>query len=198
MPIFSSPPRRPQQQSALEMRKAPSSGGGGNRELNRTRKPEFRNLSSSSRAARDAEQPWRKRFREQCMDRLSERRDQSFMQRRQLHSFSPGDKDDSDDDDGDDEAMSIDESLSEQEMCNIIKQEWIRFKADMEKQSLEYGMLDESIIEDIEDDLDQQMREYAEWEEYEQQLLEAEMADVDIDVDMDGLDELDINDDGLM
>ncbi|KAJ2484732.1 hypothetical protein IWW47_005641 [Coemansia sp. RSA 2052] len=173
------------------MREVSRSGGGGNSEMHRTRKPEFRNLSNSSRASRDTEQPWRKRFREQCMDRLSERRDQSFIQRRQLQLSSPDD----------DETMSVDESLSEQEMCIIIQQEWVRFKADMERQSLEYGVLDESIIEDIEDDLDLQMREYAEWEEYEQQLLEAEMEEAeiaDVDIDMDGLDDLDINDDGLM
>ncbi|KAJ2050415.1 hypothetical protein H4S04_002612 [Coemansia sp. S16] len=189
MPMFSSPPRRPQ--SSLSMREV-SRSGGGNREMHRTRKPEFRNLSNSSRASRDSEQPWRKRFREQCMDRLNEARDQSFMQRRQQVLS------------GDDESMSDDEELSEQEMCNIIQQEWIRFKADMERQSLEYGDLDDSIIEDIEDDLDMQAREYAEWAEYEQQLLEAEMMEADVmeaelaDVDMEGLEDLDIDDEGLL
>ncbi|KAJ2879896.1 hypothetical protein H4R27_005045 [Coemansia aciculifera] len=187
MPMFSSPPRRPQQQSSLAMREISRSGGGGNREMHRTRKPEFRNLSNSSRASRDSEQPWRKRFREQCMDRLTEARDQSFMQRRQQVLS------------GDDETMSEGEDLSEQAMCNIIQQEWVRFKADMERQSLEYGDFDDSIIEDIEDDLDMQAREYAEWAEYEQQLLEAEMMEAELaDVDMEGLDELDIDDEGLL
>ncbi|KAJ2891300.1 hypothetical protein GGI21_002839 [Coemansia aciculifera] len=177
------------------MRDVSRSGGSANRELHRTRRPEFRNLSNSSRASRVTEQPWRKRFREQCMDRLSERREQSFLQRRQQLS-SP--------DDDEDETMSVvDEGLSEQEMCNIIKQEWVRFKAEMESQSLEYGVLDDGIIEDIEDGLDLQMKEYAEWEEYEQQLLEAEMAEMAeaeemIDIDMDGIDDLDINEDGLL
>ncbi|KAJ2048701.1 hypothetical protein GGI08_005927 [Coemansia sp. S2] len=100
--------------------------------------------------------------------------------------------------------MSDDEELSEQEMCNIIQQEWIRFKADMERQSLEYGDLDDSIIEDIEDDLDMQAREYAEWAEYEQQLLEAEMMEADVmeaelaDVDVEGIEDLDIDDEGLL
>ncbi|KAJ2055205.1 hypothetical protein GGI17_006711, partial [Coemansia sp. S146] len=132
------------------------------------------------------------RFREQCIDRLAEARDQSFMQRRQLGLS------------GDDETMSEGEDLSEQEMCNIIQQEWIRFKADMERRSLEYGDFDDSIIEDIEDDLDMHAREYAEWAEYEQQLLEAEMVEAEMmeaelaDVDMEGLDELDIDDEGLL
>ncbi|KAJ2684306.1 hypothetical protein IWW39_004985 [Coemansia spiralis] len=188
MPIFSSPPRRPQQ-SSLAMRELSRSGGGGrNREMHRTRRPEFRNLSNSSRASRDAEQPWRKRFREQCMDRLNEARDQSFMQRRQ--QLLPHD---------DDETMSEGDDLSEQAMCKIIQQEWLIFKADMERQSLEYGDLDDSIIEDIEDDLDSQAREYAEWEEYEQRLLEAEVMEAELaDVDMDDLEELDIDDEGLL
>ncbi|KAJ2110399.1 hypothetical protein GGI16_000310 [Coemansia sp. S142-1] len=95
--------------------------------------------------------------------------------------------------------MSDDEELSEQEMCNIIQQEWIRFKADMERQSLEYGDLDDSIIEDIEDDLDMQAREYAEWAEYEQQLLEAEVMEAELaDVDVEGIEDLDIDDEGLL
>ncbi|KAJ2831648.1 hypothetical protein GGI24_001506 [Coemansia furcata] len=174
------------------MRDISRSGGGGNREMHRARRPEFRNLSNSSRAARDSEQPWRKRFREQCMDRLNEARDQSFMQRRQQVLS------------GDDEAMSEDEELNEKEMCNIIQQEWIRFKADMERLSLEYGDFDDSIIEDIEDDLDMQARECADWEEYEQRLLEAEMMEAEMveaelaDVYMEGLEELDIDDEGLL
>ncbi|KAJ2021825.1 hypothetical protein GGI06_002083, partial [Coemansia sp. S85] len=132
--------------------------------------------------------PWRKRFREQCMDRLNEARDQSFMQRRQ--QLLPHD---------DDETMSEGGDLSEQAMCKIIQQEWLIFKADMERQSLEYGDLDDSIIEDIEDDLDLQAGEYAEWEEYEQRLLEAEVMEAELaDVDMDDLEELDIDDEGLL
>ncbi|KAJ1986821.1 hypothetical protein EDC05_006131 [Coemansia umbellata] len=104
--------------------------------------------------------------------------------------------------------------MSEHEMYAIIQQEWARFKAEMEQQSMEYGLLDAGIIEDIEDDLghsrcsggfgqninagadgqdmDCQMREYIEWEEYENQILEDDILDeemrqlcIDMDTDPD-------------
>ncbi|KAJ1999233.1 hypothetical protein GGI04_000619 [Coemansia thaxteri] len=179
-PMFSSPPRRPQQ-SSFVMREVSRSGG--SREVSSRRRPEFRNLSDSSRASREAEQPWRKRFREQCMDRLSQARDNSFMLRRQLSHLSQSTG-------SEETCMPVDEVLSEEDICDVIRQEWVRFKAEMERESLEYGALDESIFEDVEDDYDSQLREYAEWEQYEQQLLAEEMMEADCVEAMAGLEDL--------
>ncbi|KAJ1943857.1 hypothetical protein GGF37_002461 [Kickxella alabastrina] len=186
------------------MREVPnssSSGGAddGNKEGGqRPRKADYRNLSNSSRAARSDEQPWRKRFREQCLDRLHSARDQSMMKRRQLtHPDQIGDNDDDGDSDTgieqQDECIQVyptgDHDISEEDMCRIIQQEWARFKAEMEQQSLEYGILDNKIFDDIEDDLNYSISqqpsagaddrgscgyasEYADWEDYENQLLE--------------------------
>ncbi|KAJ2451351.1 hypothetical protein EV183_003679 [Coemansia sp. RSA 2336] len=153
------------------------SKSGGNSQR-RTRRSEYKNLSSGSRAARASEQPWRKRFREQCVERLSKARDEAFMVRRQLSQMARPQ-----------EAKQT--SLSEEEICAIVQQEWMRFRADMEQQSMEYGVLDEEIIGDIEDDLEwggETHEEFDEWEAYENQLMEdammeAEMMQADMVID---------------
>ncbi|KAJ2802280.1 hypothetical protein H4R20_003337 [Coemansia guatemalensis] len=178
--LFSSPPR--QAPSEYTMRRISRSGGGSSSAAGRMRRPEYRHLSSSSRAARINEQPWRRRFREQCMDRLSRARDQSFMLHRQLADMSqnkngPGTYDPA--------AMQEDTAggeLSEEEIFAIVQQEWARFREEMERESMECGALDAGLIEEIGEDLDwdsgaqdNQMMELAEWEEYENQLLEDEV-----------------------
>ncbi|KAJ2157191.1 hypothetical protein GGF46_004669 [Coemansia sp. RSA 552] len=169
--LFSSPPRRAP--ATFDLGRVSRSGGA----TGRMRPPVHRHLSSTARAARMNEQPWRKRFREQCMDRLSRARDESFMMRRQLAGMA---KDRSEAD----TSMQLDAEpavLSEDEIGSIIQQEWARFRAEMERQSLECGVLDAGIVDEIEEDFDMadeqdcQMRELAEWEEYEDQLLEDEM-----------------------
>ncbi|KAJ2310076.1 hypothetical protein H4R23_002366 [Coemansia sp. Cherry 401B] len=178
-PLFSSPPR--QAPSTFAMRQISKSGGA---DLKRMRRPEFRHLSSTSRAARANEQPWRKRFREQCLDRLSKARDESFMLHRQLAQLSQ---------DKDEPGMQVDpqrqpRTLTEEEIYAVVQQEWSRFRAEMEQQCLEYGALDAGIIGDIEEDMDwdhaasegDRANEFAEWEEYENQLLEDEMMEAEL------------------
>ncbi|KAJ2372779.1 hypothetical protein IW150_003949 [Coemansia sp. RSA 2607] len=203
--IFSSPPRRPQNNHLL--REVSRSGGPSSGNRSRVRRTDFRNLSNSARAGRANEEPWRKRFREQCIDRLNNARDHSVMMRRQLAGMansssgssmqrqSLGDPMDSSDED----------EISEQDMYNIVQQEWARFRAEMERDSIEYGVLDDSILEDIEDDLnqgrnyytdantgsdDEQYRQYAEWERLENQMIEEQVIDQELmrmDFDMDDL-----------
>ncbi|KAJ2684207.1 hypothetical protein H4R19_006915 [Coemansia spiralis] len=183
--LLSSPPRRPP--PAFTMHQAARSGGAPN---GRGSRRTYRHLSSTSREARQGEQPWRQRFREQCADRLTKAREQSVMLRRQLAHMAPGDS-------GDMELQAEDdqvETLSEEQISAIVRQEWARFQAEMEQQSFEYGTLDASILDEIEEDMgwgqglpagtsgaqDYQARELAEWEEYENQLLEEEMMDADL------------------
>ncbi|KAJ2614936.1 hypothetical protein H4S08_001487 [Coemansia sp. RSA 1365] len=177
--LFSSPPR--QAPSEYTMRRISRSGGSSS-SAGRMRRPEYRHLSSSSRAARISEQPWRRRFREQCVDRLSRARDKSFMLHRRLADMSennncPGTYDPA--------AMQEDTAggeLSEKEIFAIVQQEWARFREEMERQSMECGALDARLVEEIEEGLDRDhgtqdshMMELAEWEEYENQLLEEEV-----------------------
>ncbi|KAJ1766990.1 hypothetical protein EV179_004752 [Coemansia sp. RSA 487] len=169
--------------------------------MGRGRCPEFRNLSSSSRAARINEQPWRKRFREQCLDRLNKAREQSFMLHRNLSQLSqesdasqPGKRL------SDGSSYESNEEMDDQEMYSIIQQEWALFKEEMERQSIEYGALDDSIIDDIESDLERSSacyeKEYAEWEEYENKILEEDMVDAEMmELCMDMDNDLDMNTD---
>ncbi|KAJ2718659.1 hypothetical protein GGI07_005650 [Coemansia sp. Benny D115] len=184
--VFSSPPRKPP--SALMIREISRSGGPGNQNTGRRR--DFRNLSKSSREGRQNEEPWRKRFREQCLDRLHNARDRSHTAHRQM--TLAGEQYGGAGESGDEEEMS------EEEMYRIVQQEWTRFKEEMERQSLEYGVLDGDIIEDLEEDLWQsrsqssgaEQSEYAEWAAYEAQLLEEQMVDEElmaIDMDMDDI-----------
>ncbi|KAJ2776931.1 hypothetical protein GGI15_004683 [Coemansia interrupta] len=189
------------------MREVSRSGGPGSGNASRVRRADFRNLSNSSRSGRGNEEPWRKRFREQCIDRLNNARDHSVMMRRQLSGMANGnggsgmrpqslyDSVDSSDED----------EISEQEMYNIVQQEWSRFRAEMERDSLEYGVLDDSILDDIEDDInysrshrsdinmgsdDEQYQQYAEWERLENQMIEEQVIDEELmrmDFDMDDL-----------
>ncbi|KAJ2631090.1 hypothetical protein H4R22_002226 [Coemansia sp. RSA 1290] len=166
--IFSSPPRSTP--SAFVLGQMSKSGGNSQR---RTRRSEYKNLSSSSRAARACEQPWRKRFREQCVERLSKARDEAFMVRRQLAQMAQPQAE-----------ANTQASLSEEEICAIVQQEWMRFRAEMEQQSIEYGVLDEEIIGDIEEDLDWGCElhgaEFDEWEAYENQLMEDAMMEAEL------------------
>ncbi|KAJ2078281.1 hypothetical protein H4R24_004589 [Coemansia sp. RSA 988] len=176
--LFSSPPR--QAPSEYTMRRISRSGGGSNSNAGRMRKPEYRHLSSSSRAARISEQPWRKRFREQCMDRLSKARDQSFTLHRQLAGMSQSKNGPSTCDPTAMEEDTTGGELTEREIFAIVQQEWGRFREEMERQSMECGALDARLIEEIEEDLDSgaqdsHMMELAEWEDYENQLLEDEV-----------------------
>ncbi|KAJ1721505.1 hypothetical protein LPJ53_003965 [Coemansia erecta] len=203
--IFSSPPRRPPSNHIV--REVSRSGGPGSGNRSRVRRADFRNLSNSARAGRGNEEPWRKRFREQCIDRLNNARDHSVMMRRQLSGMTnsnsgPGMQPQSLYDPMD---SSDEDEISEQEMYNIVQQEWARFRADMERDSLQYGALDESILDDIEDDLnygrshrsdintgsdDEQYRQYAEWERFENQMIEEQVIDDElmrVDFDMDDL-----------
>ncbi|KAJ2173874.1 hypothetical protein IW139_003887 [Coemansia sp. RSA 353] len=176
-PLFSSPPRAAPR--VFEMRHVSKSGGNAQ---GRMRRPEYKHLSSTSRTARTNEQPWRKRFREQCIDRLSKARDESFMMRRQLTQMSQRD----------DTSMHVDaqhHTLSEEEIYAVVQQEWARFQAEMEQQCLECGVLDVGVIGEIEEDLDwdhahmrdhAQMQEHDEWEQYENQLLEDEMMEAEL------------------
>ncbi|KAJ1731626.1 hypothetical protein LPJ61_002448 [Coemansia biformis] len=193
--LFSSPPR--QAPSAASVRQIARSGGA---PTERGRRPTYRHLSNTSREARNSEQPWRQQFRAQCADRLSKAREQSVMLRRQLTQLSRSAGG----------AAAPEEprlpALSEEEICAIVQQEWARFQAEMEQQSLEYGVLDASILDEIDEDMgwggaslagsdeaqDHQMQELAEWEEYENQMLEEDMMEaalqdagalLDVDVD---------------
>ncbi|KAJ2348444.1 hypothetical protein GGF43_004566 [Coemansia sp. RSA 2618] len=158
------------------MRQISKSGGNA---VGRMRRPEYRNLSHTSRTARANEQPWRKRFREQCIDRLSKARDESFMMHRQLAQLSQS-KGDAD--------MQVDSqkhALSEEEIYAVVQQEWARFRAEMEQQCLECGVLDAGVIGEIEEDLEwdqdaARMQEHDEWEAYENQLLEDEMMEAEL------------------
>ncbi|KAJ2840458.1 hypothetical protein J3B02_006229, partial [Coemansia erecta] len=108
--------------------------------------------------------------------------------------------------DGHDLVYLTDENdVSEQDMYNIVQQEWARFRNEMEEQSLEYGVLDEGILEDLEEDLsysrrygdddmnmadESQFDEYADWERYENQVLEEQMIEEELmraDIDMSDL-----------
>ncbi|KAJ1647946.1 hypothetical protein LPJ64_000694 [Coemansia asiatica] len=219
--LFSSPPRRAP--SSLEMREVSRSGGpssGRTHERYNGRRPDYRNLSRSSRAARANEEPWRTRFRQQCLDRLSSARDQSIMMRRQLSQLAQNNQRLDENTmqqnqeqlqqkqqlDGHDLVYLTDENdVSEQDMYNIVQQEWARFRNEMEEQSLEYGVLDEGILEDLEEDLsysrrygdddmnmadESQFDEYADWERYENQVLEEQMIEEELmraDIDMSDL-----------
>ncbi|KAJ2847218.1 hypothetical protein IWW36_003966 [Coemansia brasiliensis] len=177
--IFSSPPRPAP--TSFVLGQMSKSGGNSQR---RTRRTEYKNLSSSSRAARAHEQPWRKRFREQCVERLSKARDEAFMVRRQLTQMAKPQAE-----------AETQASLTEEEICAIVQQEWARFRTEMEQQSMEYGVLDEEIIGEIGEDLDWgceshggQAQEFEEWDAYENQLLEdammeAELMQVDMVID---------------
>ncbi|KAJ2796818.1 hypothetical protein H4R21_004566 [Coemansia helicoidea] len=204
--LLSSPPRRAP--PTFIMHQAARSGGA---PAGRSHRRTYRHLSSTSREARQGEQPWRQWFREQCADRLTKAREQSVMLKRQLAHTSRGGSGTAmlgeEEEDDEEEA-----ALSEEQIGAIVRQEWARFQAEMEQQSLEYGPLDTSILDEIERDVgwhqglpagasnaqDEQMRELAEWEEYENQLFAEEMmeadlrdvdalldADIDIDSDID-------------
>ncbi|KAJ1955666.1 hypothetical protein GGI12_005503 [Dipsacomyces acuminosporus] len=43
--------------------------------------------------------------------------------------------------------------MTDEEIREIVQQEWTRFRREMEQQSMEYGFLDEDIIADIENDM---------------------------------------------
>ncbi|KAJ1904858.1 hypothetical protein LPJ81_002243 [Coemansia sp. IMI 209127] len=178
LPLFSSPPR----QATKDFVERQVSRSGGDR---RRCCPTFRNLSSSSRAARANEQPWRKRFREQCLERLQKAREQSFMLHRNLSQLSQGSgASQSSQQLSDGCSFASHEEMDDREMYSIIQQEWARFKEEMERQSVEYGALDDSIIDDIESDLEKSTdyyeQEYAELEEYENKLLEEDMMDAEM------------------
>ncbi|KAJ1796468.1 hypothetical protein LPJ56_007161 [Coemansia sp. RSA 2599] len=217
--LFSSPPRKAP--SSFEMREVSRSGGPGSRRTQERysgRRPDYRNLSRSSRAARANEEPWRARFRQQCLDRLNNARDQSVMMRRQLSQLAQNDprmdenlvqqqQQQQQQQQGEHGLVYPEDQneISEQDMYNIVQQEWARFKEEMEKQSLEYGVLDEGILEDLEEDLsyshrhgddgmglasESQFDEYAEWEKYENQVLEEQMIEEELmraDIDMSDL-----------
>ncbi|KAJ2705904.1 hypothetical protein FB645_002088 [Coemansia sp. IMI 203386] len=213
--LFSSPPRKAPR--SFEMPEVSRSGGAGVRrtqERYNGRRPDYRNLSKSSRAGRANEEPWRARFRQQCFDRINSARDQSIMMRRQLSQLAQNSQEMSGAGAQQRQQQRCNEQglvcltdqneVSEQDMYNIVQQEWARFKSEMEMQSLEYGVLDESILEDLEDDLnyshsysagcmgmdlanESQCDEYAEWERYENQMLEEQMIEEElmrVDIDM--------------
>ncbi|KAI8323469.1 hypothetical protein GQ54DRAFT_111729 [Martensiomyces pterosporus] len=185
--LLSSPPRH--SIKSPQTRRISRSGGS----MRSSSRPEYRHLSSGSRASRNNEAPWRKRFLEQCVNRANEARDASRMARRQLFNLSKNNQ-------------QVTE-ITDQEIRAIVQQEWARFRNEMEKQSIEYGFLDESIIGDIESDIrmsdtvsygshdgydmdmggmdggmDARLREYEEmeeyerWEQYEDEIMEAELA----------------------
>lgn len=111
------------------------------------------------------------------MDRLNQAREKSFMLRRQIsdepkHTQSSSDLNE--------EISSGQHSMTEREMYHIIQQEWSRFREQMEREAQEYGPLDESIVDDIGEGFDMQRNECAEWEEYENQLLEDAMLEEEL------------------
>ncbi|KAJ2508860.1 hypothetical protein H4217_008459 [Coemansia sp. RSA 1939] len=206
MPPFSSPPR--QAHRGFVEGNVSQSGGNRSNADRRNRCPEYRNLSSGSRAARNNEQPWRKRFREQCLDRLNKAREQSFMLHRNLSHISQNSTTPQPNGQtlaGASHAPTDD--IDDQEMYHIIQQEWMRFKEEMERQSIEYGDLDDGIIDDIESELENNAdpslfeREYAEWEEYENRIMEEDMVDAEMmelcmDLDLESDTSMNINGNG--
>ncbi|KAJ1942819.1 hypothetical protein FBU59_003088 [Linderina macrospora] len=115
--------------------------------------PSFRNLSQTSRYSCTTEKSWHTRFRAQCKDRLTKAREASFMANRH----------------------TLPKELSDQEMYEIIRQEWAKFKSEMERQS-EFGELDEAELEaEIEAVARQEwveQREVDEFEMYEEMMAE--------------------------
>ncbi|KAJ2781653.1 hypothetical protein H4R18_002755 [Coemansia javaensis] len=211
--LFSSPPRQPPGSPALrQLSRQVSRSGGSHHPAGRMRRPAYRHLSATSRAARTGEQPWQQQFREQCLDRLTRAREHSIMARRQLAQMSATTTTTTTRGDTpmqqQQQQQQQQPALSESEIHAIVRQEWARFQAEMERQCLECGMLDDAFLDEIGEDayLDEvrdmgpsssssplssaQMRELAEWEEYENQMLEqdvieAALREADMYLDLD-------------
>ncbi|ORX63736.1 hypothetical protein DL89DRAFT_298129 [Linderina pennispora] len=128
---------------------------------------------------------WHTRFRAQCKDRLSKAREASFMANR----------------------LTRPKELTDQEMYEIVRQEWARFKSEMEKQSDSSGFDEAEMAAEIEEVARQererqQQQEAEEFEMYEEMLAEEMMMDEDedglTDADLQYLIDMDIGTDVSM